>query len=64
MQDNADANLPSPCRFLEAKTSLDPGNTVAGRWSHIPSGPLRFAMGAYNLDNKTREKKVWWELTR
>lgn len=63
-QDNAQGNLPSPCRFLEAKISLDPGNTVSGRLSHIPSGPLMFAMGSYNLDNKSHEKKIWWELMR
>lgn len=32
--------------------------------THIPLGPLVFAMGFYNLDSKSHEKKVWWELTR
>lgn len=32
--------------------------------THIPLGPLVFAMGFYNLDSKSYEKKVWWELTR
>lgn len=64
MRDRAQANLPFPAASQRRRSHWIQAITFQEDPSHIPSGPLVFAVGSYNLDSKSHEKKVWWELTR
>lgn len=62
-RDFMQANLPSPSYCSRGK-DLTGAIMFPEDTTHIPLGPVVFAMGFYNLDSKSHEKKVWWELTR